>query len=265
MDRRDNPFPGMNPFMERTWPDVHVRLIALILDELGVELPSDLTAKGERQVDVLSGDTARYRPDVAVVEEPWKSGLPPVWRPGSGAGAVAVDEPLLIEADEPPHRWVEIRTDEGWLITVIEVLSPANKRHRRAGYQAKRADYVSAGVNVVEIDLLRDGPVTVDVEGWDYRRRKPGLGEHYLICASRAVRPGRREIYPCPLRERLPVIRIPLRATDADVPLDIQKLINHCYTSGRYWKLDYKNQPLDPPLSADDAAWVADLLGGAGL
>ncbi len=259
MTSQDNPFPGMNPFMERTWPDVHVRLIALILDELGFGLPVDLTAQGEQQVDVLGGEALRYRPDVAVVEESWKSGLPPVWRPGSEAGAVVVDEPLLIETDEPPHRWVEIRTDEGRLITVIEVLSPANKRHRRAAYQAKRADYVSAGVNVVEIDLLRGGPVTVDVEGWDYRSRQPGLGEHYLICASRAVRPGRREIYPCPLRERLPVIRIPLRATDPDVPLDIQKLVNHCYTSGRYWKLDYR-QPLEPPLSSEDAAWVGELL-----
>ncbi len=254
----------MNPFMERTWPDVHLSLIAAIRAELGEELPEDLSAKGEQQVDVLGGDTPRYRPDVAVVEDGWKSGLPPVWRPGAETGAVAVDEPLLVEADEPPHRWIEIRTDEGRLITVIEVLSPANKKHHRADYVAKRADYVSAGVNVVEIDLLRGGPVTVDVEGWDYRRKKPGLGEHYLVCASRAVKPGRREIYPCPLRERLPVIRIPLRATDPDVPLDIQKLINHCYTSGRYWKLDY-SQPLEPPLFAEDAQWVADVLGAAGL
>ena len=245
--------------MERTWPDVHLALIAAIRTELGVELPDDLSAKGEQQVDVLGGDAPRYRPDVAVIEERWKSGLPPVWHPEAEIGSLAVDEPLLIESDEPPHRWVEIRTDEGRLITVIEVLSPANKRHRRAEYVAKRADYVAAGVNVVEIDLLRSGPVTVDVEGWDYRRQKPGLGEHYLICASRAVKPGRREIYPCPLRERLPVIRIPLRFTDPDVPLDIQKLVNHCYTSGRYWKADH-TLPLDPPLSADDAAWVAGIV-----
>ena len=47
-------------------------------------------------------------------------------------------------------------------------------------------------------------------------------------------------MYPGPLRERLPTIRIPLRATDPDVPLDIQTLVDRCYTTGRYWNLDYK-------------------------
>jgi hypothetical protein len=252
----------MNPFMERTWPDVHVRMINQVLDLLGLELPEDLSAKGELHVNVLGGEAAGYRPDIAVIEDSWKSGLPPVWVPeGAANTGPLVDEPLLVEVEEAPHRWVEIRSDDGQLVTVIEVLSPANKRHHREAYISKRGDYVAAGVNVVEIDLLRSGPVTVDVVGFDYQRQKPGLGEHYLICASRGVKPGRREIYPCPLRQRLPVIRIPLRPTDPDVPLEVQALINHCYTSGRYWKLDY-TVPLDPPLSVEDAVWVKGVLEG---
>ena len=250
--------------MERTWPDVHVRLIYQILEELGMELPEDLVAKGEQQVDVFGGGSEKYRPDVTVLADSWKEGLPPVWTPQAADRRLVVTEPLVVDASEPPHRWVEIRSDAGQLITVIEVLSPANKGHHRDAYRAKRADYVSAGVNVVEIDLLRTGPVTVDVDGFDYQRKSPGLGEHYLICASRGGRPGRREIYPCPLRDRLPVIRIPLRMTDPDVPLDIQKLVNHCYTSGRYWKLDYSS-PMVPPLKEEDGAWVEGTLHEAGL
>lgn len=257
MSSRENPFPGMNPFLERSWPDVHLALIAQILEELGESLPEDMYARVEQHVDVLGGQTKGYRPDVAVLEEGWKSGLPPVWSATAPSATLAVDE--------PPHRWVEIRSDDGQLVTVIEVLSPANKKGpHQAAYQEKRRDYVASGVNVVEIDLLRDGPVTVDVAGCEYAWKKSGLGEHYLICASRAVRPGRREVYVCPLRQRLPVIRIPLRGGDPDVPLDIQKLVNHCHTSGRYWKLDY-SAPLQPPLNAEDAAWARQIAADAGL
>lgn len=69
---------------------------------------------------------------------------------GAAAGEVVVDEPLLVGGDEQPHRWIEIRSDEGRLITVIEVLSPANKNQHRAAYVAKRANYVAAGVSLTE-------------------------------------------------------------------------------------------------------------------
>ena len=261
-----NPFPGMNPFMEQTWPDVHLRLISLTLEALGVELPEDLVAKAEQQVDVIESPpdfSHAIRPDVDVAES-WERGLPPVWTPGADAGAIAVTEPELLVAKEPPHRWIEIRTDRGDLVTVIEVLSPSNKIGHRDAYRAKRRDYVRAGVNVVEIDLVRGGLRTVDVDGMGYSRRYARLGEHYTICASRRIVPGRREVYPCPLRERLPTIRIPLRATDPDVPLDIQVLVDRCYTTGRYWKLDY-TRPLWPAFAEADAAWVAARLAAAGL
>ena len=41
MDKR-NPFPGMNPWMQTRWHDVHVRLITYIADELGETLPPAL-------------------------------------------------------------------------------------------------------------------------------------------------------------------------------------------------------------------------------
>ena len=88
-------------------------------------------------------------------------------------------------------------------------------------------------------------------------RRFAGVGEHYVTCVTRAALPQRREMYVTPVLESLPVIRIPLRQSDPDVPLDIQSLINRCYTTGRYWKLDHALARLDPPLSGDDAEWAA--------
>jgi hypothetical protein len=89
-------------------------------------------------------------------------------------------------------------------------------------------------------------------------------GETYFISATRSFDPDRLEVYACPLREPLPCIHIPLRYPDLDVPLDIQRLVNRCYETGRYWKLDY-TAPLSPPPNDEDARWIAERLGEAGL
>jgi hypothetical protein len=62
----------------------------------------------------------------------------------------------------------------------------------------------------------------------------------------------------------LPPIRVPLRATDTDVRLDLQSLVDRCYANGRYDDLDYRAAP-NPPLDAADAAYADELLQGKGL
>ncbi|MEO8351763.1 MAG: DUF4058 family protein [Chthoniobacteraceae bacterium] len=265
-----NPFPGMNPFIEQNWSDAHVEIIAAVRSALNAELPEDLVATVEQQVSLIkpAPDKGRVtRPDVAVVDitESWKRGLPPVWTPSADANALAVTEPELMVVEELPRRWVEVRVARDELVTVIEMISPANKTTHREAYRTKVRDYVAAGVNVVEIDLLRGGQHIVDVDKEACEFRYENLGEHYLICASRGVVPDRREIYPCRLRERLPVIRIPLRATDHDVPLDIQTLVDRCYVNGRYARLLDYERPLAPPPAAEDAAWIDARLKDAGF
>ena len=259
-----NPFPGMNPFMEHSWPDVHATLITYIRDELSPALPDDLTSKSELRICVLdeATGTSYHRSDIAILEDPadtWKSGLAPVWSPENIDPASTVTAPVILHVDAPRERWIEIRTDSGTLVTVIKLLSPTNKTHGRAAYQNKRRDYTDAGVSVVEIDLLRGGELTVDLDNTDYGPLLAGKGEHYVVCVRRAARPMQREVYPVPLRERLPVIRVPLRITDHDVTLDLQKLVNRCYTTGRYWKLDY-SRPSYPPYTAADEEWITQCL-----
>jgi hypothetical protein len=67
------------------------------------------------------------------------------------------------------------------------------------------------------------------------------------------------EVYRVPLRERLPVISIPLRPADPDVPLDLQQILEQCYRNGGYDDIDYTAEP-DPPLKTGDAAWADALL-----
>jgi hypothetical protein len=254
----------MNPFLERRWSDVHTMLIGYIRDGLATTLPLDLNARAEEGVVISAPDGRHsYRADVAV-SELWKMGEePPEWRPLDTAGGASVIEPLVLQVTDITPRWVEIREATGRLVTVIEVLSPANKnRDGFEDYRAKQRDYLSAGINLVEIDLLRAGRHALAfprsmLSGW-------AADCPYLICITRATRRATRFVYPCRLREPLPVIPIPLRPGDEDVTLEPQPLIDRCYENGRHWQEPFA-VPLEPPLSAEDQAWVEERLRAARL
>ena len=140
------------------------------------------------------------------------------------------------------------------------MLSPSNKRPENwFGYQRKILDCLDAGVNVVEIDLVRGGRHTVQVPEDGLR---PVAGTHGIICVTRAARRRRHEVYRWALRERIPAVRIPLRSTDPDIPLDLQPLINRCHKFGRYWQGTGREE-LRPPLPEEEAAWAAEILAAA--
>jgi NDP-sugar pyrophosphorylase family protein len=57
---RNNPFPGMNPFLERYWSDVHTKLVAYIGDAiLGCNV--NLGAGTKLANLKLKGDEVRYK------------------------------------------------------------------------------------------------------------------------------------------------------------------------------------------------------------
>lgn len=259
MTPRDNPFPGMDPWMEATWSDVHLKLIAYIGDAVSEALPPDLRVRSEQQVSI-GNEGERRRPDVAVLES-WKQGIPPQWQPTVEGGAVMTAEPEIVMVDDETLRWIEIRDRSGLLVTVIEVLSPTNKGWDQANYLARQNTYLHSRVNLVEIDLLRAGRHTVALPAENVR--EPGESARYLACVVRDAQPTSREVYYMPLRERLRAIRIPLRVTDADVVLDLQPLVDRCYRTGAYWQTDYSRPPA-PPLGEADAAWARELLQAAG-
>ena len=67
-----SPFPGMDPYLERHWLDVHGRLVTYAADAINGLLPDDLVARSEERIAVASrDDEARRRylgPDVRVFE-----------------------------------------------------------------------------------------------------------------------------------------------------------------------------------------------------
>jgi hypothetical protein len=252
-----NPFPGMNPFLERHWSDVHTKLIAYMADALGEALPGDLNARSEERVTLhdYTEEETHLRADVAVVES-WRSGISPQWQPEADQAVGVAAAPQLIMVDETTERWLEITDKNGRLITVIEVLSPSNKGSDNAAYRARRDAYINSRVSLVEIDLLRGGAHTVAVPAHQVRRP---AGAHYLACVTRASFVTRREVYVMPLQAPLSAIRIPLRPDDPDVVLELQPLVDRCYRMGRYWNTDHSSLP-GPALAPEEASWVSERL-----
>ena len=261
----ENPFPGMNPYLEEHWPDVHHRVITYACDQLAGRLPKDLRARIGEHVFVQSeaGDEHRIYPDVRVVERAeFTSG-----GGGTAVAEIATEEPVVIEVATEPMRqgYIEI-VDAGSgerVITVIEFLSLANKLkgEGRKQYRRKQHDCEQAGVSLVEIDLLREGKRVLAVPESRVPRRARTA---YRICVRRGWRSTAVEVYPVPLRQRLPNIRVPLRRTDKDIPLQLQPLIDQAYKNGGYDDIDYADDPV-PALKGDDLNWAEELLKGKRL
>jgi hypothetical protein len=258
-----SPFPGMDPYLEQHWGDVHSSLVIYARDQLQLGLPEDLLARVEERVFVESseGPCRAMFPDVRVIEHGPRGQAAVAVRDG-----VAVAEPYIIHVDEEPVTETFINViDAGSgnrVVTVIEFLSMSNKTagEGQDQYLKKQRELKLGQVSLVEIDLLRGGKrvLSISPQSIPAELRTP-----YQVCARRGWKADTVEIYRVPLRERLPTIRIPLRESDPDATLDLQALIDQCYRNGRYHKINYQFDP-DPPFDADDNVWAAELLRAAG-
>lgn len=265
---QDNPFPGMNPWLESHWGDIHTRLTTYSSDQLQSQLPPGLRARVEEYVTVESDDDTesradRFAPDVRIVERPDA--------PLSGGGTATIvdaSEPVMVSRLVEPEtlRYIAIvdAADGHRIVTAIEFLSLTNKiaGKGREQYFIKQEKMLSGRVNLVEIDLLREG-------GWVLAAPKSGVPAEcrspYRICVVRGDQQHRAAMYPVPLQQPLPTIRIPLRPQDPDVLLRLQPLLNMSYINGRYHEdLDYRLDP-SPPLTIPDATWADQLLREKGL
>jgi hypothetical protein len=67
-----SPFPGMDPYLEAHWGDVHASLIIYAREQLQKELPRDLRARVGERVFVEADDqqSRAVYPDVRIYERP---------------------------------------------------------------------------------------------------------------------------------------------------------------------------------------------------
>jgi hypothetical protein len=255
----------MDPYLETPdlWPDVHHELISQIRSVLNPLLRPNYLARIELRVYVSDEDDPGREvivPDIRVEKGARRKAAKKPTRPAGVAVAEPIIIPLLID-DEIEEARLEIRHRESKsLVTVIEVLSPANKirgSRGRASFMEKRRETLASEVHWVEIDLLRVGHPSVT--------RPPLVSSDYRIMVSRAGERRRGVYWPVSVRQPLPVIGIPLRGKDPDVPLDLGAVLSAAYDHGAYdLSVDCRREP-EPPLSADAAAWADELLRERGL
>jgi hypothetical protein len=244
----------MNPYLEQdhVWHDFHERFCPAVAECLTPQVRPHFVARIDEHVYIheMPNEPRRLagRADVSLARTPVAEGSPT---------ASAVLEPpahvQLPAIDVERHSFIEIRDRlDRQLVAVIELLSPTNKRPGpdREQYLAKRGQLLASGAHFVEIDLLRGGP----------RLPLEDLPEcDYYVLVSRAEERPRAGLWPIRLRERLPVIPIPLRAPHPDAQLDLQALLHRIYDAAGYEDDIYAGTP-QPHLSPDDATWAGQFI-----
>ena len=221
-----SPFPGMDPYLEdpARWPAFHRHLVATLHQLL------------------LPGLVDRYRARLHVRR-------------------YVTELPLFttVQRDDHEESAVEIRgRADGKLVTLVEVVTPANKltAQGRAAYLADRAAAVGQRAGVVEIDLLTAGPPLLEFD-------RTGLpAHHHTITVTRGATPDRYEIYTATVAKRLPKFKLPLAADDRDTVVDLQVAVGRAYDLGDFGRQTDYTQPLPPACGLPDDArqWVAALL-----
>lgn len=258
----ESPFPGMDPYLEdrSLWTGTHHRLISVICEQLQPLIEPHYVAEIEQYTALELIDIVPMRlvaPDVSVIERTGPS-------PRIGAAVIAPPPVVGAVPMSVPTRYgrIEIRTirDES-VVTLIEILSPVNKRPGSdavEAYERKRQDLFRTDAHLLEIDLLRAG-------------RRPSLATPwpeaaYAVLLSRAEQRPQTGIWPIGLADPLPIIPVPLRHPDPDVALDLGAVVRQVYVLGRYgFRLDYRQPPPPPELAPDEAAWLDRLLRERGL
>jgi hypothetical protein len=244
----------MNPYLEQedAWHDFHERFMPLAAELLVAQLGPEYIVKIDEHVYIheMSGEQRRLigRADVAVARhsESYDRGA---------TGTALQDAPARVTlpaVDVESVSVVEIRDRRTrQLITVIELLSPSNKKpgSNRDQYLTKRGQLLSSMVHLVEIDLLRVGQRMPMVE-------LPACD--YCVMISRVEQWPEAGVWLIQLREQLPIIYIPVRETDPEPQLDLQEMIHRIYDAAQYERFIYDGEPV-PPLSATDAAWAESL------
>ncbi len=252
------PFPGMDPYLEHPdlWPDVHNGLIAALRDQLSPAVrPFYYVALEERTYLeeppelILVG-----RPDLAVVAtQPEASSSGAMDR---GRRVLEVELPAAVPVRE---TYLEVRgVADGDVVTVIELLSPANKRSGtgRRLYLDKRVNVLATRTSLVEIDLLRVGEA-MPMLG-------PPIDSDYRILVSQGWRRPKAEVTAFGVRDPLPALAVPLRRYEPEPRVDVASVLRALYDRASYdLRIDYRRPPV-PPLAQDDAEWAARCIEAAG-
>jgi hypothetical protein len=254
-----SPFPGMDPYIEDPffWSDFHGSLMGIMRETLNSILPINYVAAMERHVWVEEHDIGEMSvlgvPDVQVSQPRHEAEHEPAIGILPMAAPITAILPLT---RRDGHRFLRILDRrKRRIVTIIEVLSPANKTETGYGpaYRRKRMEYLAGGVNLVEIDLLRAG------DRPPLQEPPPRTSDYYILVCPATICP-QAGFWPLSVRDLLPPVPIPLNRDEANIYLDLKACVDRAYDAGRYFdEIDYSLPPY-LPLCEPDATWARELL-----
>jgi hypothetical protein len=257
-----SPFPGMNPYLENPdlWSEVHHRLITAIADNIESHLSQKYRVAIEKRTYRTDSEDSLLVgiPDVTILSVKQKTQKSDSYTATATLStetankSVDVTLPLPLEIKE---GYLEIReVSTGKVVTVIEVLSPTNKRTKegRKSYLDKREKILQSDTNLVEIDLIRAGekmPMITHIADTDYR-----------ILIVRSYRLPSAQLFAFSVRETIPNFTIPLQKGEQEIEVNLQDLLSVIYKKARFdLTLDYNIPPV-PDLSVEAQEWMDQLL-----
>jgi Protein of unknown function (DUF4058) len=251
-----SPFPGMNPYFEQpgVWRGFHTLFIGRLTEAIASRTAPRYVVRTEESVYVERGDDSRELVGVADVAVKSGESVAP-----SGPATPTLTGPVTgtvrLGAIRRRHLWLTVRdraTRE--VVTVIEVLSPSNKRGEDRGqYLRKRRRILRSAAHLVEIDLLRGGPrmPMANVPPSDYR----------VMVSRQPLRPD-VQVWAFNLTDLLPAIPIPLRTGEPEPLIALKPLVDSVY-DGAVYQFQLYDAPPDPPLSPAEADWARQFLPAA--
>ena len=248
-------FPGMNPYLEHPalWPEIHSGVISGLMRCLNPQIIPKYRAAVDKRVyqdTIFVGipDNTVFQPSLSNVNR--NQNLSQLQTISIVAEPERVAVPVMGEVREPYLEIREIATHR--VITVVELLSPANKRNGegRQHYLHKRQSILNSQTHFVEIDLLRTGE-PMPIEG--------GHKSDYQIMVSRAPERPIAERYPFNLQDPIPAFFLPLQAEDEEPIIDLAQLVQQaCEEAAIDLAIDYAQDP-NPPLSHEQNHWLKAL------
>ena len=260
------PFPGMDPYLESRflWHGFHGFLIGEITEDLNAGLPPGLAANAEERVYIAPFERSII-PDIHVAAV-GRDALE-IQRRTAVLDRTADHGIIAAYPEEEQELFIAIRSLENWdeIVTIIEILSPSNKREGsvgRSAYLAKQRDTLYSKTNLMEIDLLRSGAHTAAAPKEELDRRGAW---HNLIVVHRPANAWHFEYWFNHLQNPLPEVKVPLTEGLADFDLNLQAAFDRAYDKGPYKRrIDYRQ---DPPGDFDEPTlrWIDQWLKERGM
>jgi hypothetical protein len=225
----------MDPYLEHpeVWPELHSQLISRMQNEMNRQLPDHLVASVYRHVPIRETN-------------------------GEGTTHPSSRDPRrgspFLQIEQVPSRQA---------VTVMELLTPLTKQKSRvrAAYLANRKSYHQRKINMVEMDLLRDGERVQEESA-------PDDNDYFVMVQTFAPHTA-TATWRFSVRKSLPTISIPvtamaLRLTSPsepeNLPLRLQTCFQQAYEGACFDKSVNYDRPPVPPLRPADAAWAKTLL-----